>query len=158
MKRARPRSIFFFPKLCALGTMCAAGFRSERCAVPARFRISSSCSQRRAPKARVVFVAYTTTNIGYSGQRRPRQYILVDEEHARALGQSKPFVIDVMRVAKLPATLEFFPDLRNERASNFGHDPAVLQRVVARANELSREGWRVDVVNLTESPSPKVGR
>ncbi|GLR92797.1 MULTISPECIES: hypothetical protein [Bradyrhizobium] len=74
-------------------------------------------------------VAYTTTRVSFEGERRPRQHLLANEQRAVALGQSKAFHADASRVARLPLTQEYFPDLHNGQIATFGHDPAFVDKV-----------------------------
>lgn len=136
---------------------CFFPFREERKAGPSP-HIVFVLSVKGTPTGRIAVVAYTTTSTKFQGQRRPRQHLFVDEKHALALGQKKPFVIDVMRVARLPITPQFFPDFGKEQRPSGGHDPAALERVSSKIHELRLEGWQLDTVDLTVSFGPKVGR
>jgi hypothetical protein len=94
-------------------------------------------------------VAYTSTRTSFEGTRRPRQHLLIDETRAIALGQSKSFIVDVSRIARLPVIVEYFPDLLDEAAPSFGRDPALVTAVAGRIRELIADGFAVTPVDLT---------
>src|SRR6516164_839233 len=62
-------------------------------------------------RIRFAVVFYTTTQIEFQGARRPRQYLLVDKTRAIELGQKAAFHVDASRLARLPLTIDYFPEL-----------------------------------------------
>lgn len=104
---------------------------------------------------RFAIVVYTTTRIAYQGGRRPRQHLLVNESRAAALGQAKPFHVDVSRVARLPLSSEYFPDLRDGIVPTFGRDRSFVETVIRRQRELIEAGFRIVPVDLASRPDPK---
>jgi hypothetical protein len=103
---------------------------------------------------RFALVAYTSTRISFEGARRPRQYMLVDEARATILGQARPFHVDVSRLARLPITFEYFPDLTNDVATTYGRDRAMVDKVAKRIQELQAEGHQITPVDLSPRKSP----
>jgi hypothetical protein len=103
----------------------------------------------RAGRRLFAVVAYTSTRTSFEGSRRPLQHLLVDEARAVALGQKKAFVIDVSRIARLPMTPEYFPDLHEGTVATFGQDPALASKVTLRIRELIADGFTVMPVDLT---------
>lgn len=93
-----------------------------------------------------VIVFYTTSQVTYDGTRRPRHLIHVDEPKATALGQAKAFDIDVTRVALLPVTASYFPDLKDGAVRTYGQDAHVAAVVERRLSELKVSGHRIDLV------------
>jgi hypothetical protein len=88
-------------------------------------------------------VFYTTSQTDYHGQRRPRQYIFVNETRAVGLGQRSAFHIDASRIARLPLTTDYFPELVGSTIPVRGRDPAVVARVEERLRDLIATGFEV---------------
>ena len=55
-----------------------------------------------------VFLAYTTSQI-WSGATKPLGVYTFDRDEAAGMGQSRPFTLDLRRLAIVPATAEWFP-------------------------------------------------
>jgi len=106
----------------------------------------------------IAVVAYTTTRVSFEGQRRPRQHLLVDEVQAVALGQSKAFHVDASRIARLPITSDYFPDLHDGVITPFGRDEAFVDTVFERIRFLLANGYQITPIDLTLSGRPKPGR
>jgi hypothetical protein len=104
---------------------------------------------------RVAIVAYTTSRVTFEGKQRPRQHLLVDAARAAKLGQSKSFHIDVSRVARLPITSDYFPDLQDGLVSTFGQDPRFVEEVVKRQRELIESGHQIDRIDLARPANRK---
>ncbi|MGJ4947652.1 hypothetical protein [Bradyrhizobium sp. HKCCYLS20291] len=79
--------------------------------------------------------------------------MLVDEKRAIALGQSKSFIVDVSRIARLPITVDYFPGLLDDAVPSFGRDPAIVATIAARIRELIADGFDVVPVDLTSMNS-----
>ena len=103
----------------------------------------------------VAIVAYTTTRVEIQGRRRPRQHILVDAARAEELGQQKSFHVDVSRVARLPLTPDYFPDLKDGMIPTFGRDPNFVKTVIARQQELMAAGFPITPIALHPGTEPK---
>jgi hypothetical protein len=101
----------------------------------------------RVRDARFAIVFYTTTRTDYRGARRPRQYLLVDQPRARALGQRSAFHVDASRVARLPLTKQYFPGLELEFIRTAGHDPDFVDKVEDRLRELIADGYEISRVD-----------
>jgi hypothetical protein len=80
---------------------------------------------------------------------------LVDASKAARLGQSKSFHVDVSRVARLPITSDYFPDLQDGLVPVFGQDPAFVEEIVKRQQDLFESGYQIDRIDLAPSASPK---
>ena len=89
-------------------------------------------SQGAVPFA-IVF--YTTSQTDYQGARRPRQYLFVSRTKAIALGQKTAFNLDVSRIARLPLTREYFPEMAGSSIPKYGRD----LELVAKAEERLRQ-------------------
>lgn len=97
---------------------------------------------------RFAIVVYTTTRIAFQGRDRPRQHLLVDETRAAALGQLRPFHVDVSRVARLPLNSNYFPDMHDGIIPTFGMDHSLIGAVVRRQRELIDAGYSIVPIDL----------
>jgi hypothetical protein len=69
----------------------------------------------------------------------PHGVIAFDSTEAAALGQARPFVLDLRRLAYLPLTAAWFPRLAAQGAGVLGRGPKALRdRVNAMAAELAK--------------------
>lgn len=94
-------------------------------------------------------VFYTTSRTDYQGARRPRQYLFVSHARAIELGQKAAFQVDASRIARLPLTTDYFPELAANAIPVRGRDPELATRVEERLRELVASGFeitRVDAV------------
>ena len=94
-------------------------------------------------------VFYTTSQTEYHGERRPPQYLFVSEARAKELGQRSAFQVDASRVARLPLTPDYFPEIAGNTIRVRGHDPDFVTRVEGRLRELIANRFeitRVDAV------------
>jgi len=94
-------------------------------------------------------VFYTTLQTDYQGARRPRQYLFVAKERAVELGQKTAFQIDATRIARLPLTTDYFPEMIEHSARVHGRDPELVAKVEDRLRELVAAGveiTRIDAV------------
>ena len=92
-------------------------------------------------------VFYTTSQIDYQGAQRPRQYLLVSKARAEELGQKTAFHVDASRVARLPLTPEYFPEMAGDALPSRGHDSAFVTRVEERLRELIAAGFTITRVD-----------
>jgi hypothetical protein len=106
-----------------------------------------------AKKNALVF--YTTSQTDYPGQKRPRQYLFVDEAKAKELGQKVAFHIDASRIALVPLTPAYFPDLALGPIRTFGRDPELARKVTTRQAELIAAGFPIDKVNASRTPAQR---
>jgi hypothetical protein len=79
----------------------------------------------------VVWLAYTTSQ-PWTGPR-PSGVYSVDREAAAGMGQSRPFTLDLRRVAVVPVTVEWFPDLDAPAHGIVGRAPQRLRLVYEAA-------------------------
>jgi hypothetical protein len=103
----------------------------------------------RQGDARFAIVFYTTSQTDYQGARRPRQYLFVDKVRATELGQKVAFHVDASRIARLPLTLDYFPELDRNTIPTLGRDPDFVIKVEERLMELIAAGFeirRIDAV------------
>src|SRR5713101_2185247 len=94
-------------------------------------------------------VFYTTSQTDYQGLRRPRQYIFVSQAKAMELGQKTAFQVDASRIARLPLTRDYFPEMAGSTIPLRGRDRELVTRAEERLSELVAAGFeitRVDVV------------
>jgi hypothetical protein len=96
--------------------------------------------QREMPFA-IVF--YTTSQTDYHGARRPRQYLFVGRERAMELGQRSAFHVDASRIARLPLTAEYFPQMDRNAIPVHGRDPELVTRAEERLRELIASGFEI---------------
>jgi hypothetical protein len=107
--------------------------------------LCAATGRQGATKFAIVF--YTTTQIEYQGARRPRQYLFINESRAKALHQRKGFHVDASRVARLPLTPEYFPELRDEVVPTVGADPELVTKVEERLHALLAAGFHITKVD-----------
>jgi hypothetical protein len=107
---------------------------------------------------RAAIVYYTTTRTEFAGTRRPRHLIHVDEVRTRDLGQAKAFDIDVARLALLPVTAAYFPELTVGAVPTHGSDVTVVDVVERRLIELRASGTAIEPVRCVPAPSRSPGR
>jgi hypothetical protein len=91
-------------------------------------------------------VFYTTSQTDYHGARRPRQYLFVDKARALELGQKTAFHVDASRIARLPLTIDYFPEIAGTDVPVRGHDPDFVTKVEGRLEQLIANG--VDITKV----------
>jgi hypothetical protein len=99
--------------------------------------------------ANFAIVFYTTSHTDYEGARRPRQYLFVPKTRAIELGQKAAFHVDASRIARLPLTADYFPEMSGNAIPVCGHDPDLVTRVEARLQELFANGFEITKVDAT---------
>jgi hypothetical protein len=80
---------------------------------------------------RVVFVAYTTSR-PWTGPTPPGVHIF-DSATSKALGQSRPFTLDLRRIAAVRETQDWFPQLDAPTHGIVGRAPERLRAELERA-------------------------
>jgi hypothetical protein len=103
----------------------------------------------REGKVDFAIVFYTTSQTEYPRTPRPRQYLFVNKTRAGQLGQKTAFQVDASRIARLPLTADYFPELVGSYVRVRGHDPGFVLRVEGRLSQLIADGFeilRVDAV------------
>jgi hypothetical protein len=78
-----------------------------------------------------VWLAYTTSQ-PWIGLKPPGIHS-VDRETAAGVGQSRPFTLDLRRIAVVPVTVDWFPDLDAPGHGIVGRAPARLRAVYETA-------------------------
>jgi hypothetical protein len=89
--------------------------------------------------------AYTTSQ-PWSSEAMPLGVRAFDRQEAAALGQSRPFVLDMRRLAFVPITPAWFPQVDQPGHGIQGHAPQALRRQLEQtAAELAtRHGENVE--------------
>src|SRR5262249_50652436 len=99
---------------------------------------------------RFAIVFYTTSQIDYQGLRRPRQYLFVNETRAKQLHQRRAFHIDASRIARLPLTPEYFPQMTAGPLPVLGRDPDLVRKAEERLQALISGGIHVAKIDLID--------
>jgi hypothetical protein len=92
-------------------------------------------------------VFYTTSQTDYQGARRPRQYLFVNKARAMDLGQKTAFQVDASRIARLPLTSDYFPEMDGNAVRVHGNDLDFVTRVEERLRELIASGFEITRVD-----------
>jgi hypothetical protein len=75
--------------------------------------------------------------------------VFVSKERAAELGQKAAFQIDSSRIARLPLTIDYFPEMTEHTIPVRGRDAELVTKVEGRLKELVATGveiTRVDAV------------
>jgi hypothetical protein len=109
---------------------------------------TSCCVRRpREGNTRFAIVYYTTSQTDYQGARRPRQYLFVNKVRAAELGQKVAFHVDASRIARLPLTTDYFPELGRNALPVTARDPDFVAKVENRMKELIAAGFEIAKVD-----------
>ena len=100
--------------------------------------------------ARFAIVFYTTSQTDYQGARRLRQYLFVNKTKAIELGQKIAFHVDASRIARLPLTSDYFPELEDTTIRVIGRDPELVTKVEERLRELVAAGFGIAKVDAVQ--------
>jgi hypothetical protein len=106
----------------------------------------------REGNTKFAVVFYTTTHIDFQGVKRPRQYLLVNKTSAIELGHKAAFHVDASRIARLPLTKDYFPELNGDKIIVRARDPEFVNKVMERLRELTTMGFQITKVD-TVPPS-----
>ena len=101
----------------------------------------------RKGNASFAIVFYTTSQATYQGARRPRQYLFVSKARAQDLGQKTAFQVDASRIARLPLTSDYFPEMSGDTIPVRGHDSDFVTKVEERLRELIASGFEITRVD-----------
>lgn len=85
-----------------------------------------------------IVAAYTTSQPWPANVRPPVGVHRVSQEASSRLGHAKPFVIDARKIAFMPLTKEFFPQMDDPAGGKVGRDRALADRVIPDLKTLSR--------------------
>jgi hypothetical protein len=126
--------------------LCNFPFREFRGPGPSPHIVLCAATGREGD-ATFAIVFYTTSRIDYHGAQRPRQYLLVDKGRAIELGQKTAFQVDASRIARLPLTTDYFPEIVGITIPVRGQDPGFVTRVEERLKELIANGFEITKVD-----------
>lgn len=126
--------------------LCNFPFREARGPGPSPHIVLCATTGRQGD-TRFAIVFYTTTQTVYEGARRPRQYLFVNQARARELGQKTAFQIDASRIARLPLTTDYFPEMAGNAVRVCGRDPELVTKVEERLRELVAGGVKITRVD-----------
>lgn len=108
----------------------------------------------RSGNTSFAIVFYTASQTGYPGLQRPRQYLFVSKARAVALGQKTAFVVDVSRIARLPLTPRYFPEMAGDAIAVWGNDADFVAKAEERLRELIASGSTITRVDAaTRNPT-----
>src|SRR5580704_12832636 len=102
--------------------LCNFPFRESKGPGPSPHVVLCAATGREGD-ANFAIVFYTTSQIDFHGARRPRQYLFVSRARAEQLGQRTAFQVDASRIARLPLTTAYFPEMAGGNVSICGRDP-----------------------------------
>jgi hypothetical protein len=128
--------------------LCNFPFRESEGPGPSPHIVLCAATGRQGD-TRFAVVFYTTSQTDYQGTRRPRQYLFVSRSKAIELGQQTAFHVDASRIARLPLTTDYFPELAGDTIRLRGRDAELAEKVEERLRELIAAGFdiaRVDAV------------
>jgi hypothetical protein len=131
--------------------LCNFPFRESRGPGPSpHIALCAGTGRQDATVFAIVF--YTTSRTDYQGTRRPRQYLFVGHARAMELGQQAAFQIDASRIARLPLTADYFPEMAGNAIAVRGRDPDIVTKVEDRLRELVAAGVEVTRTDAVASP------
>jgi hypothetical protein len=122
--------------------LCNFPFRESRGPGPSPHVVLCAATGREGD-ANFAIVFYTTSQTDYHGARRPRQYLFVSKARAMELGQKTAFHVDASRIARLPLTTDYFPEMVGNTIPVRGHDPSFVTIVEGRLRELIASGFEI---------------
>jgi hypothetical protein len=92
-------------------------------------------------------IMFYTTSQTDQGVRRPRQYLFVNKARAVDLGQKTAFQVDASRIARLPLTSDYFPEMVGNTIRVHGNDLGFVTSVEERLRELIASGFEITRVD-----------
>jgi hypothetical protein len=132
--------------------LCNFPFRESRGPGPSP-HVALCAATGREGNTNFAIVFYTTSQTDYQGARRPRQYLLVNRARAADLGQKTAFQVDASRIARLPLTSEYFPEMAGNTIPVRGNDSEFVAKVEERLRDLIASGFEITRVDAaTRSP------
>jgi hypothetical protein len=126
--------------------LCNFPFRESAGPGPSPHIVLCAATSRQGGVAFAI-VFYTTSHTDYQGARRPRQYLFVSRAKALELGQKTAFQVDASRVARLPLTLDYFPEMSGSDIPVRGRDAQFVTKVEERLRELVAAGIQITRVD-----------
>jgi hypothetical protein len=70
---------------------------------------------------------------------------------ALGLGQRRAFHVDASRIARLPLTVEYFPELSGGAIRTCAHDPDFVAKVERRLGQPIANGFEITKTNVVSS-------
>lgn len=67
------------------------------------------------------------------------------------MGQKTAFQVDASRIARLPLTIDYFPEMAGNTVPARGHDPDFVTRVEGRLEQLIADGFEITKVDAVTS-------
>ena len=131
--------------------LCNFPFRESRGPGPSPHIVLCAGTGRQGG-AVFAIVFYTTSQTDYQGTRRPRQYLFVRHARAMELGQKAAFQIDASRIARLPLTADYFPEMAGNAIAVHGRDPELVTKVENRLRELAADGFKITRTDAVAFP------
>ena len=122
--------------------LCNFPFRESRGPGPSPHIVLCAATGRRGGVSFAI-VFYTTSQTDYQDARRPRQYLFVSRARAIELGQKAAFQVDASRIARLPLTTDYFPEMAGNAIPVHGCDPELVTKVEERLRELVNAGFQI---------------
>jgi len=126
--------------------LCNFPFRESRGPGPSAHVVLCAATGREG-NAAFAIVFYTTSQTEYHGARRPRQYLFVTRTRAMELGQKTAFQVDASRVARLPLTRDYFPEMTENTIPVRGNDSEFVAKVEERLRELIASGFEITKID-----------
>ena len=126
--------------------LCNFPFREARGPGPSPHIVLCAATGREG-NTRFAIVFYTTSQIDFQGSRRPRQYLFVNKARALELGQKAAFHVDASRIARLPLTTNYFPELVQSAIQAAARDPDFVNKVEGRMRKLIAAGFEITKVD-----------
>jgi len=131
--------------------LCNFPFREARGPEPSPHIVLCTATGRQGNTSFAI-VFYTTSRTDYQGARRPRQYVFVSHARAIELGQMAAFQVDASRIARLPLTVDYFPEMVGNAVPVRGSDPEFVAKVEERLRELVAAGFEIVKVDGVALP------
>jgi hypothetical protein len=131
--------------------LCNFPFRESRGPGPSPHIVLCAATGRQGDTSFAV-VFYTTSRTDYQGERRPRQYLFVNQARAMQLGQMTAFQVDASRIARLPLTESYFPEMAGDAIPVHGCDPELVTKVEDRLRELVAAGVEIARTDAVARP------
>ena len=131
--------------------LCNFPFRESEGPGPSPHIVLCAATGRQGD-TRFAIVFYTTSQTEYQGARRPRQYLFVSQTKANELGQKAAFHVDASRIARLPLTVDYFPEVIDDTIRVRGRDAELAEKAEQRLRELVAGGFGVARVDAVARP------
>jgi hypothetical protein len=128
--------------------LCNFPFRVSFGPGPSRHIVLCAATGRQGDTSFAI-VFYTTSRTDYQGVRRPRQYLFVSQARAKAA-----FQVDASRIARLPLTEDYFPEMTGNVIPVHGRDPELVIKVEERLSELVAAGLDITRADAVARPRP----